>query len=150
MSNSYTEDANNIAKKWKKLRLDLANLDRHKLRLEDDMRELHLARDRLTVDRERFEEIVNCEWFQNEPRAQKNNGRNSRNNRNENISNNFIPPRLIKLNVGGQTFELSAHVLRRDRFSLLAACCGAGGDYKNNQLQQQTSLQTDNQGMLFF
>ena len=111
-----------LGRRWETLRGDLLELEEHKLRLEDEWRELEMERERLIADRGRFEEMVRAEWFHvADPRE--------------------AARRIMRLNVGGQLFEVGAYVLCRDRFSLLAAICSDSG---------RSPIKPDTSGCYFF
>ena len=116
------DESEALGRQWEALRGDLLELEEHKLRLEDEWRELEMERERLIGDRDRFEEMVRAEWFHvADPRA--------------------AAQRMMRLNVGGQLFEVSAFVLCRDRFSLLAAVCSDAG---------RSPVKPDTAGCYFF
>jgi len=108
---------------WESLRDEMDQLERHKGLLMNEWKDLEEEKERLDRDRARFEEAVKQEWFpstMDDPR---------------------VRDRVVRLNVGGQIFEITARLLLQDRFSLLAAACLP---------ETQSILKPDKDGCFFF
>eukprot|EP00948_MAST-09A_sp_MAST-9A-sp1_P001473 g1473.t1 len=94
------QENTNIAIRWRRLKADTAKLQRNKALLEEE--ELRLAEDRnaFRAEKEFLEEIKTIDWKQQRKR-----------------------PKTYRLNIGGQVFETTATVLKKDPHSMLAALC---------------------------
>jgi len=98
-------ESRTLGQSWLSLQDEVDQLERHKVLLKQEWDDLEEERDRLEKETERFEKIVTQEWFP------------------VSITAPHLADRVVKLNIGGQIFEITAALLLKDRFSLLAAAC---------------------------
>mmetsp|Transcript_13743 Transcript_13743/g.26631 ORF Transcript_13743/g.26631 Transcript_13743/m.26631 type:complete len:253 (+) Transcript_13743:163-921(+) len=94
-----------IGQAWASLQDEVDQLERHRTLLKHEWKDLEEERERLDKERQRFEKLVSQEWFPTSIDAPK------------------VQDRIVRVNVGGQIFEITAKLLLKDRFSLLAATC---------------------------
>jgi hypothetical protein len=115
-------ESRSLGQAWLALQDEVEQLERHRSLLRHEWKDLEEERDKLGKERERFERLVQQEWFP------------------ANIET-VNADRVVRLNVGGQVFEITAKLLLRERFSLLAATCLP---------DEESILRPDAQGCFFF
>ncbi|GBG30653.1 BTB/POZ domain-containing protein KCTD5 [Hondaea fermentalgiana] len=94
-----------LGQAWASLQDEVDQLERHRALLKHEWKDLEEERERLDKERQRFEKLVSQEWFPTGIDAPK------------------VKDRIVRVNIGGQIFEITARLLLKDRFSLLAATC---------------------------
>mmetsp|Transcript_8416 Transcript_8416/g.16756 ORF Transcript_8416/g.16756 Transcript_8416/m.16756 type:complete len:372 (+) Transcript_8416:183-1298(+) len=100
-----------LEEKIKDTRREFRKLARRKLVLEDEWKKLNVERSDLDEDKRRFASARRSSWFQS----------------------TMLPTsdlRRVRINVGGQLFETTERVLKRDPGSLLAALVGPDSPIK--------------------
>mmetsp|Transcript_14207 Transcript_14207/g.23218 ORF Transcript_14207/g.23218 Transcript_14207/m.23218 type:complete len:251 (+) Transcript_14207:2251-3003(+) len=112
-----------LGQAWLALQDEVSQLDRHKSILKHEWKDLEEERQRLDAERSRFEKLVMQEWFPTK------------------LDKKKVLERVVKVNIGGQIFEINAKLLLKDRFSLLAATCLP---------EEDSILRPDKDGCYFF
>merc|ERR1712232_276206 len=135
MGRSVKRESQALGQAWISLSEDLDRLEIHKQELKEDWQELERRRERLRRNRERFEGKVKQEWFpewHKEIEEEEEEGKTREEHGNG---------RIIRLNIGGQMFEVSSTLLLKERFSLLAATAVP---------EEESVLRPDEDGCFFF